>query len=104
VTFHSPPGFGDVLALLVVGGLLFALIPAVVASRKGYSGGLFYVFALVAWPIALGVALLIDDKNAGGGRSTSDRMGQLERLVRLRDSGALTPAEFEAEKTRLMSA
>ncbi len=33
-----------------------------------------------------------------------DRLGELERLKQLLDSGALTEAEFEAEKRRLMSA
>ncbi len=31
-----------------------------------------------------------------------DRIGELERLQRLRDSGALTPAEFEREKARVL--
>ena len=31
-----------------------------------------------------------------------DRIEQLERLARLRDSGALTEAEFEAEKARVL--
>lgn len=36
---------------------------------------------------------------AGAG---ADRIAQLERLARLRDSGALSAEEFEAEKTRLL--
>lgn len=32
----------------------------------------------------------------------SDRVAQLERLARLKDSGALTEAEFEREKARLL--
>lgn len=32
----------------------------------------------------------------------NDRLAQLERLARLRDSGALTEREFEAEKRRLL--
>ena len=36
--------------------------------------------------------------SAGG----DDRVSQLERLAKLRDSGALTDAEFEAEKAKLL--
>jgi hypothetical protein len=32
-----------------------------------------------------------------------DVIGDLERLAKLRDSGVLTPAEFEAQKARLLS-
>jgi hypothetical protein len=39
---------------------------------------------------------------AAGGGAAPDRLGELERLARLRDSGALTEAEFEAEKRRLL--
>lgn len=39
---------------------------------------------------------------AGGG-GTGDVVGRIERLARLRDSGALTDAEFEREKTKLLS-
>ena len=33
-----------------------------------------------------------------------DRVAQLERLARLRDSGALTEQEFEREKARILGA
>jgi Short C-terminal domain len=34
----------------------------------------------------------------------ADRLDKLQQLVSLRDAGALTPEEFEAEKSRIMSA
>jgi hypothetical protein len=37
-------------------------------------------------------------QQAGG----TDTVAQLERLARLRDSGALTDAEFEREKARIL--
>ena len=40
---------------------------------------------------------------APGGPSQSDRIGQLERLVQLRDRGALTEREFEEQKAKLLS-
>jgi hypothetical protein len=42
---------------------------------------------------------------AGGttAASSSDRLDQLTKLAELRDKGALTPEEFEAEKRRILS-
>jgi hypothetical protein len=41
-----------------------------------------------------------EEKRAVG--SGDDQLSQLERLARLRDSGVLTPEEFEAQKKRLL--
>jgi hypothetical protein len=38
---------------------------------------------------------------SGGGGST-DNIGEFERLAKLRDSGALTDAEFEREKAKIL--
>jgi hypothetical protein len=35
--------------------------------------------------------------------TTENRLDRLERLAALRDSGALTPAEFEAQKARILT-
>jgi hypothetical protein len=40
---------------------------------------------------------------AGSSGSTGDQIAKLERLQRLRESGALTDAEFEREKARVLS-
>lgn len=42
-----------------------------------------------------------DDSAAGAG-GADDHVAQLERLARLRDSGALTEQEFEREKARIL--
>jgi Short C-terminal domain len=39
---------------------------------------------------------------AGAGRSKDDQLDRLERLSRLREQGALTDAEFEAQKKRIL--
>jgi hypothetical protein len=41
--------------------------------------------------------------SAGSSGSTGDQIAKLERLQRLRESGALTDAEFEREKARVLS-
>lgn len=40
---------------------------------------------------------------AGGPSAVDDRLTQLERLARLRESGALTDQEFDAAQRRLLS-
>jgi hypothetical protein len=57
--------------------------------------------ALDAAEAATGMDLNGDGRVAGRGEP-ADHIAQLERLVALRDSGALTPEEFEAEKKRLL--
>lgn len=42
------------------------------------------------------------DGKVGGAPAPDDRLAQLERLAKLRDSGALTDEEFAAEKRRLL--
>ena len=39
---------------------------------------------------------------AGGGDSGGDSVAELERLAKLRDSGALTEAEFEQQKAKIL--
>jgi hypothetical protein len=40
---------------------------------------------------------------ASVGRPADQRVALLERLAALRESGAITPAEFEAEKAKLLA-
>jgi len=43
---------------------VFAIWPAMVAKRKGYSFVLFFILAIfISWPIALIIALVLKDKN-----------------------------------------
>jgi hypothetical protein len=39
---------------------------------------------------------------AGGGKSPSDTIGRLERLQKLRESGAINQSEFEREKAKIL--
>jgi hypothetical protein len=39
----------------------------------------------------------------GAGSSTSSQISKLERLQKLRESGALTDAEFEREKAKILA-
>jgi Short C-terminal domain len=52
-------------------------------------------------PIELNVEDIVRGSTGGGGGG-GDRISQLERLARLREQGALTEAEFQAEKARVL--
>ena len=50
-------------------------------------------------PVEVDVQDILQGAVAGAG---GDRISQLERLARLREQGALTEAEFQAEKARVL--
>ena len=50
-------------------------------------------------PVEVNLQDILQSAGAEGG---SDRISQLERLARLREQGALTEAEFQAEKARVL--
>lgn len=69
----------------------------------------YVVFALVFWPLALLVILLAEDRTrsrevvlANQAPPGADDLGRVEHLARLRDSGALTEEEFQAEKAKAL--
>jgi hypothetical protein len=98
VTYLNQTLFLVFLALFVL-----AVLPAVIAERKGQSGPLFFLFGLFAWPFAMVVAFLIEDKNAGKS-SPDDRAEQIEKWMLLRDQGAITDEQFQEEKTKILMA
>lgn len=53
------------LALLVTFAVLLALIPAVIAQRKGRSFVFWFIFGLLLWIVALPAALFVKDTRTG---------------------------------------
>lgn len=100
-------GNPDVVSFLTVVGaiilailaLLLAIIPAKIASKKGYSFAGFYIFGLFFWLVALIVALCLKgnrpDKALEGAES-------LKIYKDLLDSGTITQAEFDAKKDAIL--
>ena len=56
--------------------------------------------AAVQQPASLGHHRTRDDRRRGG---TGGQIAKLERLQKLRESGALTDSEFEREKAKILS-
>lgn len=52
------------IAGLVVLALVAALVPALIARRKGLGFWTFYVFGLLLWIVAVPVALVMKDRTA----------------------------------------
>jgi putative oligomerization/nucleic acid binding protein len=65
-------------------------------SAFGHTGSLQQMARRLPWGTGTG-------SSAGSGGGTGDQIAKLERLQRLRQSGALTDAEFEREKARVLS-
>ena len=97
----SDVSVAGLLALAFIVGTIGALIPAWVAERKGYSGPLFFIFGLFAWPFAMVTAFLVQDKNTDRS-SPGDRAEEIERWMLLHDQGAITEEQFQEEKTRIL--
>lgn len=103
-----------VLTLLALYGLIAHLIGRY-AERKGQSYGFFLFLAIFTTPlIATAIAVASEDRvtqqqikerviaqNESSPGPT--RVEQLRGLADLRDSGALTDAEFDAEKSRILA-
>ena len=65
MTVLAANGFWLWTFLAVVVWVAIAFWPARVASRKGHSFFLYFLFSLIFFPLALLVAYLVRDKNAG---------------------------------------
>src|SRR4051812_26066634 len=98
---------GAIIFLLVTLGvwLLLVWLVAAYAERKGHSLVVFLLLGFFLSPlIAVVIALLVEDKRVrpttGGER---DRAAQLADLAALRERGALSTAEYDAEKARLLA-
>jgi hypothetical protein len=115
----------ELLVLLILFGAAYLI--ARYARSKGYSFAGFFIFALLIWPVALVVALILRDRSgatfsgaiaepattadaeaatssesSATSLSSGDRLAQLQQITDLRQAGTLSEEEFEAEKARIM--
>ncbi len=97
---------------LIVLLAIFAVVPSVIAARKGRSAIGFYLFGLLFFLPALIVVLLIPatgdsveamyQRQHAGTSRRDDVLAQIEQLHALVQRGALTEDEFEAKKRELL--
>lgn len=110
---------------ILVFWLLLCILPAAIASSKGRSAVGWFLIGIIISPLlaAILVALLsspaVEDRRhlelleaaRGGSRATAteptspsaDPVALLARLAELRDSGAISPEEFETKKAELLA-
>lgn len=98
--------------LLVVGFLVYFL-PTIIASRRSHPNGngiallnIFLGWTFIGWLVALiwsVSAIQKKDSPAPVVPQQADKYQQLERLAALKEKGALSESEFEAEKAKLLS-
>ena len=109
---------GEALAITVIipaiiglaASILLALIPAYIAKNKGRSAGLWWLYGLFLFWIALIHALLLSDKTAKPAVTVvrtapspaEAKLKMLKQYKELLDSGAITQEEFEEKKKTLL--
>jgi Short C-terminal domain len=101
--------------LIALGGLLRGLRgrderpPAMTATAGGMGGGMMSRMsagldqARAAQQLSSRLPWGSTAPGSGGGGGTSGQIAKLERLQKLRESGALTDAEFEREKAKVLA-
>ncbi len=103
------PDAGTIVAVGLVGFVIYFLICwwiARHAESKGHSFIGFLLLGLLISPIiSLIVALVIDERapSTAPTAARGDHLDQLQTITDLRDSGTLSPEEFEAEKARILA-
>jgi putative oligomerization/nucleic acid binding protein len=99
-------GGGQLGGLIVGGTFLLMGVPALLLSLWGLLKGLGRrnerPAAATAGVVSLGAGGMVPRMTAGLTR-TQGAIDKLERLQKLRESGALTDSEFEREKSRILS-
>lgn len=62
--------------------MLFAIIPALVASNRGRSGALWWAYGLLFWPVALVHALLLQPNDRAWSRRGYTRCTRCSEFIR----------------------
>ena len=106
--------FAIVLAtLLIVGGLLLYVLPAFIAYRRNHPSkeiililDLLFGWTFLGWAgtlvwafIDTGDSITINNTQK---QNNSNKYDDLEKLQRLKESGAITDIEFEVEKSKIL--
>ena len=103
--------FIGLLGLFVL--IALALIPAKIASEKGYGYYGFFILGIFFFIPALIIALCLSDKNAQvteisnaiekSKTSTSSAADELTKYYGMLQQGIITPEEFEAQKQKQLN-
>lgn len=93
---------GTVAFLIVAAAALCGFICAAVAHDKGRSGAGWFILGIFFGPIALLAVAMVSPTRREPAVQTESLADEIERLNALRAAGALTTAEFEAAKRRLL--
>jgi mannose/fructose/N-acetylgalactosamine-specific phosphotransferase system component IIC len=90
------------LIMLVLLYLLFCALVGRFASNRGRSAGMWFLVALLISPlIALLIVLVMGEGDRAPIVGAAD---EIAKLAALRDSGAITPEEYEGQKQALLAA
>jgi uncharacterized membrane protein len=91
-------------AAIVVAAFMLALFPALIARSKGRNFGLWYLYGLALFLIAMIHALVLKpiDEDLSRMNAMAAQADALTKFAQLKKDGLITEAEFEAKKRQLM--
>lgn len=99
------------IVIYLVFGTIFALITSGMANRRGRNGGLWGLLGFLFGIFAM-LVLLIIGKSSSANTVTAgqqyltpatSKFDEISKLKALLDSGVLTQAEFDQQKSKLLS-
>jgi hypothetical protein len=93
----------DDLTGLVVIWLVLAALVGWAATTKGKNGLTWFLFAFLFSPLIAGIAILISQPEQTAPPVPANIGDELSKFAGLRESGAITPEEFETQKARLLA-
>ena len=98
------------IALCIAFLILLIRVPIIIAKRRGIIGGNLVTIAILSWlGLLLGItwiiALILSLVWSGGGESIARELANLEKLERLnklKKSGAITQREYDSQKKKIL--
>lgn len=84
--------------------IFILILPAKIASKKGKSFGLWLIYSIFLWPIALIHSILLDDIQDN--QELKRKNGEADLLLKykkLLDEGAITEEEYNRKKQEFLN-
>lgn len=81
---------------------IIGCLPAAIAQSKGQSFAVWWIYGALLFIVALPHSLLLKADKPAPKPTTVDAADELSRFAKLREQGAITEEEFQAQKSRIM--
>lgn len=102
--------------ILFLGGIALYFLPSIIGASKANAGAIFALnlflgWTFIGWVVALVWALTTDPprpfvpptRTVSSNQSSSSIADEISKLVALREKGAITEAEYQREKEKILN-